>query len=225
MCSRVVILSNITGIAGRRLSHSSILDEGWTTKDFVLLDLCLVLEDGVIRRGVMASIERLKVVRFTRERVPNPYPGGELPWQVYQGVRNAVVRTCRRHGPTGPMGEVRIVEGVYDPYRETFKQPGFWPLGDRNPSYYIISDQYNHERYVYAELLGDDPLTPAWVEDITETLEQYPGWGLGINNIPESYVLLFGDKLMVKGRSFGWSSRGAKAVEVARRLLQEAGNV
>lgn len=171
----------------------------------------------------MAGLERLKVVRFTTARVPNPYPGGKLRWQFYQDVRNAIVRTCRQHGPTGPMGEVRIVEEVDDPYRQMLKQPGFWQRGDDNPSYYIIPDRYNDERYLYAELQGDDPFNPAWVLDIVETLSHYPGWGLGINNVPECYLLIFGDKLMVNGRPFGrWPTKADKVVEVVRRLLREA---
>jgi hypothetical protein len=168
----------------------------------------------------VARIERLKVTRFTKERVPNPYPSGELPWQVYQGVRNSIVRTCRRHGPTGPMGEVRIVVGVVDPYRQAFKEPGFWQRGDNDPSYYIIPDQYNDERYLYAELYGDDPFNPDWLADVVEALGRHPGWGLGINNIPDSYVLIFSDMLMVKGRTFGLWPNTAKVVDVVRRLLQ-----
>jgi hypothetical protein len=172
----------------------------------------------------VADLERLKVVRYTAQRVPNPYPGGELPWQLYQGVRNAIVRTCRKHGPTGPMGEVKIVDGVDDPYRQMFEQPGFWQRGDDNPSYYILEDQYNDERYLYAELYGNDPFNAAWLLDIVETLSQHPGWGLGIKHIPWCYVLVFGDRLMVNGRAFGWRPKADRVVEVVRRLLREAGD-
>ncbi len=170
---------------------------------------------------LVTDITRLNVIRFTKERVPNPYPEGELPWQIYQGVRNAIVLACRKHGPTGPMGEVRIVEGVDDPYRQLFKQPGFWERGDPNPCYYVIPDQYNHERYLYAELYGDDPFHPAWIQDVVETLGQYPRWGLGINNIPDGYVLMFADRLMVKGPIFGRWPSAPQVIEIVRRQLRQ----
>ncbi|GAC1341629.1 MAG: hypothetical protein NVSMB14_06740 [Isosphaeraceae bacterium] len=170
----------------------------------------------------MTNIKRLRVVRFTKERVPNQYPGGEIPWQVYQGVRNSVVHACRKHGTTGPLGEVRIVEDVDDPYRHALKEPGFWLRGDNDQKYYVIPDQSNHERYLFAELYGADPFNPAWVADVVEALGRHPGWGLGINNIPESSVLLFGDRLMVKGRAFGWWPNANNVVEVVRRRLRDA---
>jgi len=60
---------------------------------------------------VPKGLDSLKVIPFTRDRVPNEYPGGDLPWQMYHGVRNALVQTCRRYGPTGPMGVVKIATG------------------------------------------------------------------------------------------------------------------
>jgi hypothetical protein len=136
----------------------------------------------------MGSIEALKVVPFTRDRVPNPYPRGDLPWQVYHTVRNAVVRTCRKHGSTGPMGVVKIDERVADPYRQVFAERGFWEHGDPSPSYYIIPDQLNDERYVYAWLYGDDPFTPSWLGDIATTLCSYDGrgWGSTTSQTPTS---------------------------------------
>lgn len=64
----------------------------------------------------MRGLESLKVKAFRRKRLPNPYPGGQLPWQVYHMVRNALVQTCRRYGPTGPMGIIQIVPDVANPF-------------------------------------------------------------------------------------------------------------
>ena len=77
----------------------------------------------------------------------------------------------------------------------------------------------NHERYCYAELYGDDPFGAGWLLSITETLREFDGWGLGVSNIPDSYVLIFGDRLLVKGRLAGCGS-ASEVVESARRLLR-----
>jgi hypothetical protein len=68
------------------------------------------------------DLDSLKVVPFNRDRVPNDYPGGDLPWQMYHSVRNALVKTCRKYGPTGPMGVVKIIPDVEDPYRMKSKE-------------------------------------------------------------------------------------------------------
>jgi hypothetical protein len=148
----------------------------------------------------MKGLDSLKIVPFTRYRIPNDYPGGDLPWQIYHSVRNALVETCRRYGPTGPMGVVKIVSDVEDPYLMLAEDRDFWEDGDPDPWYHIIDDQYNHERYCYAELYGDDPFNAGWLLSITATLREFEGWGLGINNIRDSYLLIFGKRLMVKGR-------------------------
>jgi hypothetical protein len=145
-------------------------------------------------------LESLKIVPFTRDRIPNDYPGGDLPWQMYHSVRNALVETCREYGPTGPMGLVKIVSGVEDPCMMLAEDENFWESGDPDPWYYIIDDQYNHERYCYAELYGDEPFNASWLSSITATLSEFEGWGLGVNNIPDSYILIFAERLMVKGR-------------------------
>jgi hypothetical protein len=163
-------------------------------------------------------LDSLKVRAFTRDRVPNEYPGGDLPWQMYHGVRNALVQTCRRFGPTGPMGVVTITADVDDPYRAS-ANGDFWERGDPNPAYYIIDDQYNHERYCYAELYGDDPFNAGWLLAITATLSEFDGWGLGINNIQSSYILIFGNRLLVKGH-LAKCRTASEVVTEARRLLK-----
>jgi len=168
------------------------------------------------------SLESLKVVPFTRDHVPNDYPGGELPWQVYHTVRNALVRTCRKYGPTRPMGVSQIVPDVENPMLMLVEDRDFWEHGDPDPMYYIIEDQLNHERYCYAELYGDDPFNASWLLSITQTLGEFDGWGLGVSNIPESYALLFGKRLLVKGRLAKCKS-ALEVVETARRLLKSGG--
>jgi hypothetical protein len=170
----------------------------------------------------LRELDALKVVSFTKDRIPNPYPGGELPWQMYHSVRNDLVRVCRRYGPTGPMGEVKIDVDVDDPYRQIARDHDFWESGDPNPTYYIISDQYNDERYCYAELYGDDPFNPGWLLSITETLREHEGWGLGIDNIPHGYLLILGNKLMVKGPKLARCKSAFEVVTAVRRLLKSA---
>jgi hypothetical protein len=165
----------------------------------------------------MDAIDEMRVVTYTEERIPNPYPKGSLPWQVYHKVRNAIVRTCRCHGPTGPMGICPISRWQRAP--NIFK----WERGDPDPVYYIIDDQYNDERYLYAELLSPDAFRPAWLTDIATTLEKHAGWGLGVSDLPGHYVLVFSDKLMVTGPRLSSCKTAGQVVEEVQRLYRQAG--
>jgi hypothetical protein len=83
----------------------------------------------------------------------------------------------------------------------------------------VLDSQLNHERYLYAELYGDDPLNPGWLLAIVETLRRFDGWGLGVTNIPDSYLLIFGRRLMVKGR-LSRCRTASEVVQTARTLLR-----
>ena len=109
---------------------------------------------------------------------------------------------------------------LQNPHMQLVVDQDFWERGDPNPNYYIIPDQYNHERYCYAELYGDDPFNPGWLLSVTATLREHRGWGLGIGNIPNSYILIFGKRLMVKGRQLDCCKSASEVVEVVRRLLK-----
>jgi hypothetical protein len=168
---------------------------------------------------VTKELDSLKVKAFTQDHVPNDNPGGKLPWLAYHTVRNALVQTCRQYGPTGPMGVVKIVPDVENPVLMLVEDRDFWEQGDPDPMYFLLDDQLNHERYCYAELYGDDPFNFGWLLSVTKTLREFDGWGLGVSNIPDSYVIIFGKRLLVKGR-LAKCQTATEVVEGARRLLK-----
>ena len=79
------------------------------------------------------------IEHFTAERIDNrvSYP---VTWQMYHTARNALVRTCEKHGTTGPMGERPIMGEQSNSYAN-------WHVLNKGDScvYYIIDDQYNDE--------------------------------------------------------------------------------
>lgn len=165
------------------------------------------------------SLDALKVRSFTSNRVPNDYPGGDLPWQTYHSVRNALVQTCRRFGSTGPLGVLTIVEGAKDLTKMLVKNSKLWEIGDQDPMYFLVDDQMNHERYCYLEVKSEAAVSKEWLAATTETLKRYEGWGLAVSNIPESYLLVFGNRLMVKGR-LAKCRTAAEVVAESQRLLK-----
>src|SRR5207302_1486354 len=56
--------------------------------------------------------------------------------------------------------------------------------------------------YQYMEVCERRFFSTAWLHDLMTTLRDFPGWGVGILNINNGYLLVFGNKLMVNGRPF-----------------------
>jgi len=157
----------------------------------------------------------ITIENYTSERIPNPSPFGEVSQQMFHTVRNDLVRTCRKHGPTGPMGLF--------PVGRSFEDAGeflaAWESGDANPAYFVIDDQYNDELYQYVEVCGTAHFTTEWIEELTASLAKWPGWGIGIVNINQGYLLVFADRLMVQGPCFAEADDLASIVAAAKQCL------
>jgi hypothetical protein len=161
----------------------------------------------------MTRLCDLVVERYTTERVPNPHPRGELPWRLYQTVRNAVVRTCRCHGPTGPLGEIPLDKDDLDLILDREE-------GDEDPIYWVVDDQYNDERYLYMEFEDPVGFSPKWLEDVTATLRRFRGWGIGVDSLAKGYLLIFTDRLLVNGPGFKRCRDAADVIEAARKQIR-----
>ena len=160
----------------------------------------------------MTKLKELAVEYYFDEHIPNPAPGGKLPSRVFQTVRNAVVRTCRRHGPTGPLGELPLDKPNLNVIED-------WQHGDENPIFWIVEDQYNDEQYLYMEFNDGMAFSSRWLEDITSTLRQFPGWGIGLG-LAKGYVLIFADRLMVTGQPFKRCKTATDVVEAVRKQIR-----
>jgi len=161
----------------------------------------------------MTKLRDLAVEYYTVDHVPNDHPDGKLPWRLYQTVRNAIVRTCRRHGPTGPLGEIPLDKQSLNILKD-------WQRGDENPVYWVVDDQYNDERYLYMEIEDPLALSPKWLEDITAMLRRFPGWGIGVVNLTKGYLLIFADRLLVKGQPFKRCRAAMDVIEAARMQIR-----
>jgi hypothetical protein len=132
------------------------------------------------------------VEHYTEERIADP-DGNASPWDFHQ-ARNAVVRACRLHGPTGPFGELPL-EKLHD----ADEWLSLWERGDKDAVYFVVDDQCNSERYQYVECTNPQYFTKEWILDLMATLREVPGWGIGIDSVPGGYALLFADRIMVTG--------------------------
>lgn len=132
------------------------------------------------------SSTRLKIISYTEERIPNPplleeleptEDGYAMNDYYWYWLRKELVLVCGKHGHVGPDDPNSVRH--------------FW----------VVDDRYNEERYQYMEALSSEHITVAWFEDVLELLQSYPGWGIGVSNFPENYLLIFGDRLMVNGNT------------------------
>jgi hypothetical protein len=175
---------------------------------------------AAVRGSAMSELSNLDVEAFTAKRVRNENPGGKMTWQTFHVVRNAMVRTCRAFGTTGPMGEIKLDPQVQDLNVHLADDPHFWLRGDENPKYRIAADAIGNERFIYITLHGDDALSVKWLAAIVATLRTHRGWAVEIANLPESALVIFGKRILVRGRQLGRCKTADQVVEVAARLLK-----
>jgi hypothetical protein len=180
--------------------------------------------DNMLTASISApksDLNELKVEAFTAKRVRNEHPGGKMTWQNFHVVRNAVVRACRKFGTTGPMGEIKLDPQVKDLNVHLADDPSFWLHGDEDPKYHVADDAIGNERFVRITLHGDNAIDAGWLAAVVATLREHRGWAVEIGNIPQSTLLIFGKRILVKGRQLGRCKTAAQVVEVAARLLKQ----
>jgi hypothetical protein len=136
----------------------------------------------------------VRIEHYAAERIPDPE--GNVSWADFLEVRNEIVRACRFHGPTGPMGIIDLDKA--DGTRDLLD---IWETGDPDAVYFVHDDQHNNERYQYVECSDPARFTQEWILDLMAALADLPGWGIGIG-VHKAYLLVFADKLMVTGRCF-----------------------
>src|SRR5205085_9047389 len=123
-----------------------------------------------------------------------------------------VVRTCQRHGPTGPLGGFPLKQqgaGTLD-----------WEMGDEDPIYWVVDDQYNDERYLDMEFEDPPAFTPDWLEDITATLKRFSGWGSGVDSLRKGNLLIFWDRLLVSAPGFRSCRVAGSVIKAGRKLIR-----
>lgn len=114
----------------------------------------------------------------------------------WHALREALLYTCAKHGHVGPD----------DPSPD----PDFW----------LVDDRYNDERYHYMEAHRAAAVSRAWIADVTCVLSSYSGWGVGVSNIREGYLLVFADQWMVTGKAFRSCRNAEQVLEAIRRAIK-----
>jgi hypothetical protein len=165
----------------------------------------------------MTRISKLIVKRYRAERIANPCPSGDVSFNLFHTVRNAVVRACQRHGTVGPLGVFRFWrrDRPLKDWRAQFR--AVWEDGADDPDFWVIDDQYNSlELYQYMELSNPLACTVKWLESLTAALRRFPGWGVGVACSPNGYVLVFSDRVMINGLMFRKCKSARDVVDAIR---------
>ena len=73
--------------------------------------------------------------------------------------------------------------------------------------------------YIYMEVEPAAPVSAEWLAGLVAVLRDHSGWGIGITNVREGYMLLFADRIMVTGPAFdGCRDAGAVLESLRSRL-------
>lgn len=141
----------------------------------------------------------MSIVHFDDEFVENPSPPG-MPFKEFTRIHNDLVAEFTKFGRVGG-GGVGLVEG--------------------GAQFYLIwGDFYGLDhRYVYMEVPDASVFTEEWLRAAAAVLRRHPGWGIGVQNFNEGYVLVFADRVMIKGEPFESCRTLAEIAKVAQQQL------
>lgn len=129
------------------------------------------------------------------EKIPADLEG-DVSYPLFQEVRNTLVKVCKDHGPTGPMGFFPFNTADEDDCLLEWMR-----TADPNPTYRVSADQYNAARY---QCVGCDTkcFTEAWILDLMSMLQDLLSWGVIVSGFPAGNVVVFADKIVVIGERF-----------------------
>ena len=137
---------------------------------------------------------KVAVLHYDADRVPNPNPNGDTPFEDFWEVRGSLLAASQRFGATGPESK-------------------------DSPRYWIVEDQYNDELYQYMEVYEPNAWRADWLLALIAVLGNHSGWGIGIS-VYEGYVVVFADRLMVTGPTFA-GCKDLESVVIAAREATE----
>ena len=140
----------------------------------------------------------LRIVHYTDKHIVDPRGKSELPEREYQTARNEILEVYRRFGTIGPMDSWPVAGGLSE--REIW---ALWKASpENNPDFYVLDDQLNYERYIYIEIGNRNALSEGWMSCISSKLKELDGWGVGITNIRNGYLILLNSAVLVNGPVF-----------------------
>jgi len=91
--------------------------------------------------------------------------------------------------------------------------------GVLSPDFFVLDDKMNDERYIYVEA-SSAHFSERWIASVVKCLGASPGWGVGITNLKNGYLIILENILLVNGPIFDGADTIRMVVEVARDNLQ-----
>ncbi|MEQ8786112.1 MAG: hypothetical protein RIC55_07425 [Pirellulaceae bacterium] len=146
------------------------------------------------------------VATFDSDYIKNPPSPDELAETEYgatkhdcswAGLREDLVFICAKHGHVGPDDPIP------------------------SPQFYVPDDQYNNERYHYLQVFDPDCVTLAWLADLMNAVQEYDGWGICIPSLTQGMMVVFDDRIMLRGERLRRCRTPADVVAAVKELIQE----
>jgi hypothetical protein len=119
--------------------------------------------------------------------------------EQYFGLRNAIVRTLLPFGTVGPVGELHLLVDEDGQSRYVSDDGAFF-----DSDFYVLNEWWNDwSFYILVEIMRA-LITEGVLSSLLQVLQAMPPhWAIGISvDNDMGYILLFADKIMVKGPLF-----------------------
>jgi hypothetical protein len=91
--------------------------------------------------------------------------------------------------------------------------------GVKKPDFFVVDDQLNNERYIYVEVNSTALFSTEWINAVMRCLEQMKGWGIGITNLSNGYLILLHGIILVRGAIFDKVTTADSLIAAVRNNL------
>jgi hypothetical protein len=119
----------------------------------------------------------------------------QFTWKEFYDFRNHVIRTLRRFGSAGPLGEADLSIDDED------EEPAFEDGVVEEPDFFVVDDMWNeHDRLSVVESDAKH-ISAALMEALVDAAGRFPGWRVSMR-LGDCGLNVFGDKVLVGGRRF-----------------------
>jgi hypothetical protein len=154
----------------------------------------------------------MRLAHYTDDRIKDEFADGHrIEWQRFHDARNSIIVACAKFGTIGPYGVFETESSEPDPSFATAE------LGSSEPDFWIESDQYNHERYIYMQIFRADVIHAEWLSSLCTSLLSLQGWAIGVSNIRDGYAVILPEMMLVNGRAFQTCASIKDALQAVRR--------
>ncbi len=168
------------------------------------------------RDHVSGKAARLPVLHYDVTFIPNPMRHGitnDEALSDFVSARNRLVYILAPTVTIGPSGNAFIATL---PDGDSFID---FESGPNVYSIYLSEDLLSLDRYLYVEFVSATAVNSNVFDKFVEAIEALDGWAISIGGMRDGYVIVFSDRICVRGKPFASANTLSEVVQIVASNL------